>query len=67
VILTFKVAAAQMLHATRRLNMVIIFVNLFRNLTKITKLWAGHDFAARSRCDLDLQGRDLNVARDLSS
>ena len=30
-------------------------------------LWAGHEFAARSRCDLDLQGRDPNVARDTSS
>jgi len=27
-------------------------------------LWAGQDFAARSRCDLDLQDRDPNVARD---
>jgi len=26
-----------------------------------------HDFAARSRCDLDLQGRDPNVVRDTSS
>jgi len=24
-------------------------------------LWAGHEFAARSRCDLDLQGRDPNL------
>ena len=30
-------------------------------------LWAGHEFTARSRCDLDLQGRDPNVARDTSS
>ena len=30
-------------------------------------LWAGHEFTARSRCDLDLQGRDTNVARDTSS
>ena len=30
-------------------------------------LWAGHEFAARSRCDLDLQGSDPNVARDTSS
>jgi len=30
-------------------------------------LWAGHDFAARSCCDLDLQGNDQNVARDTSS
>ena len=27
------------------------------------KLWAGHDFASRSCCDLDLQGSHLNVAR----
>ena len=24
-------------------------------------LWAGHEFTARSRCDLDLQGRDPNL------
>ena len=29
-------------------------------------LWAGHDFAKRSCCDLDLQGSDPNVARDMS-
>jgi len=29
--------------------------------------WAGHEFTARSRCDLDLQGRDPNVARDTLS
>ena len=33
----------------------------------ITKLLAGHDFAARACCDLDLQGSDSNVARDTSS
>ena len=32
-----------------------------------TKLWARHDFAARSSCDLDLQGSDPNVARGTSS
>ena len=26
------------------------------------KLWAGHDFAAMSCCDLDLQGNVPNVA-----
>jgi len=31
------------------------------------KFWAGHDFAARSCCDLDLQGSDQNVMRDMSS
>ena len=31
------------------------------------KLWTGHDFAARSCCDLDLQGSDPNVAHDTSS
>ena len=34
---------------------------------QITKLWARHDFAARSCCDLDLQGNDPNVVRDTSS
>ena len=33
---------------------------------QITKLWAGHDFAARSCCDLDLQDSDQNVTRDMS-
>ena len=33
----------------------------------ITQLWTGHDFAARSCCDRDLQYRDQNVARDMSS
>ena len=64
--LTFKVAA-KMLHVTRRLNMVIIPVKLFQNLTTNKKLWAGHDFAARSCCDLDLQVSDPNVTRDTSS
>jgi hypothetical protein len=27
------------------------------------KLWTGHDFAARSCCDLDLKGSDQNVVR----
>ena len=34
---------------------------------QITKFWAGHDFAARSCCDLDFQGIDLNVVRDTLS
>ena len=34
---------------------------------QITKLWAGLDFAARSCCDIDLQGSNQNVARDMSS
>ena len=34
---------------------------------QITKLWAGHNFAVRSCCDLDLQGSNLNVALDTSS
>jgi len=63
VTLTFKVAA-QMLHVTRRLNMVIISVKLFQNLTTNKELWARHNFAARSCCDLDLRGIDPNVARD---
>jgi len=33
---------------------------------QITKLWAGHDYAARSYRDLDLQGSDLNRARNMS-
>jgi len=32
----------------------------------IIKLLTGHDFAARSCCDLDLQGIDPNVNRDIS-
>jgi len=53
VTLTFKVAT-QMLRVTHCLNMVIISVK---------ELWAGHDFAARSCCDLDFpfQGIDPNV------
>jgi len=31
------------------------------------KLWVGHDYAAGSCCDLDLQGSDPNVARDALS
>ena len=34
---------------------------------QVTKLWAGHDFAAMSCCDPDLQGSDQNVTRDMSS
>jgi len=30
----------------------------------MTKFWARHDFAARSCCDLGLQGSNPNVARD---
>ena len=63
VTLTFNVAT-QMLRATRRLNMGIIFVKYFYNRLQITKLWAGHNFAAMSRYDLDLQDRDPNAARD---
>jgi len=33
----------------------------------MTMLWAELDFAAMSCCDLDLQGRDPNVARDTST
>jgi len=33
----------------------------------MTKLWTGHNFAARSCCDLDLQGIDPNVVCDTSS
>jgi len=34
---------------------------------QITKLWARHDFAAMSCGDIDLQGRDPNLAFDTSS
>ena len=34
---------------------------------QITKLLAGHDYAVRSCCDLDLQGSSLNVALDTLS
>ena len=34
---------------------------------QITQLLAGHDFAERSCCDLDLQGSDQNVARGMLS
>jgi len=50
VILTFKVVI-QMLHATHRLNMVIISVNSLKIRLQITKLWDGQDFAAKSLCD----------------
>ena len=33
----------------------------------MTKLWAKHDFAERSCCDLDLQGSSQNVAHDTLS
>ena len=32
---------------------------------EITKLWAGHDFAARSCCDLDLQGSDQKFKQNI--
>jgi len=41
--------------------------NSFKIKLHKTKLWGRHDFAARSCCDLDLQGSDLNLAHDLSS
>ena len=31
------------------------------------KLWGGHNFAANSRCDLDLQGSNPNLAHDTLS
>ena len=31
------------------------------------KFWAGHDFAARSCCDLHIQGSEPNFVRDTSS
>jgi len=41
--------------------------NSFEIRLQKTKLYAGHNFAARSCCDLDLQGSDLNDACDMSS
>jgi len=35
--------------------------NSFKIRLQITKLWAGHNFAARSCCDLKLQGSDPNL------
>jgi len=35
--------------------------NCFETWLQKTKLWARHDFAARSYCDLDLQGSDPNL------
>jgi len=64
VTLTFKVAT-QMLLATRRLN--IDSVKYFLMGLQITKLWARHDFPARSCFDLVLQGSDQNVACDKTS
>jgi len=34
---------------------------------QITKLRAGHDFAVRSCCDLDIQDSNQNVAHNMSS
>ena len=34
---------------------------------QITKLWAEHEFAARSCCDIDLQGFNPNVVRNMLS
>jgi len=34
---------------------------------QITQLWADYDFAARSCCELDLQGSDQTVGHDMSS
>jgi len=39
---------------------------MFEIRLQITKLWAGHNFAARSCCDFDLHGSEPN-ARDTSS
>ena len=33
----------------------------------MSKFWAGHDFAARSCCDLDLQGKDPYVVHYTST
>jgi len=50
-----------MLRATRHLNMVIIPVKTCKIRHQITKLLAGHDFAARSCYDIDLQGSNPNL------
>jgi len=60
VTLTFKVAT-QMLRAI----WWSFLWNSFKIQLQITKLWAGHDFAARSCCDLDLQDRNPNFAPDI--
>ena len=53
---------------THHLNIVIISVKYSCKIRfQISKLWAGHVSAARSCCDIDLQGSDPNVARDMSS
>jgi len=39
-------------------------LNSFKIKPQTTKLWGGHNFAASSCCDLDLQGSDANVAPD---
>jgi len=54
-----------MLSAACHLNVVFISVKYFQIRLQITKLWAEHNFVAR--CDLDLQGSDPNVARDMSA
>jgi hypothetical protein len=56
-----------MLRARYLLNMVIFLCKSCKIRLQITNLRAGHDFAARSCCDLDLQGSDPNIARDTSS
>ena len=45
----------------------MMVINVKKIRLQITKLWAGHEFAVRSCCDLDLQGSSLNVAIDTSS
>jgi len=43
------------------------FCNSCKIKLQITKLLGGYDFAARSCCDLDLQGSDPNLAGNTSS
>ena len=65
--LTFKVATPNVAYDTLSQYGDHFFDFFLLIRLQITKLWAGHDFAANSCCDLDLQGSNPNVARDTSS
>jgi len=66
VTLTFNVAT-QILRATRRLNMVIIYVGWFLNPTSNNKFLGRTRLSATSCCDIDLHCSHPIVARDTSS
>jgi len=59
--------ACVMLRATRNLIWCSFLLNILEIHLQRTKLGGGHDFAASSCCDLDIQGSDPHVARDKSS